>query len=95
MSRHDCIIGLLHHYEYSELVTLSQLINHIKYKRDYNESIKHDPLYHDASELYKKEWSLKQYCDKRVSTDMKQFDFCPECGKKINWKEIREKGDEL
>lgn len=95
MSRHDCIIGLLHHYEYSELVTLDMLKEHIKEKQERNEWVKNDPVLCSCKYLQEKEWSLKQYCDKRVNTDMTQFDFCPECGKKINWKEIREKGDEL
>lgn len=28
----------------------------------------------------------------RKSTNLTRFDFCPYCGKKIDWKEIRENG---
>ena len=35
-------------------------------------------------------WSLKDYCDKRKNTDLTRFDYCPYCGKKIEWKKIKE-----
>lgn len=29
------------------------------------------------------------YCDKRTSTNLTQFNYCPLCGKKIDWKAIK------
>ena len=34
-------------------------------------------------------YSLPDYCDKRKSTDLTQFNYCPLCGKKIDWKAIK------
>ena len=34
-------------------------------------------------------YELKQYLDWRYSTNLQQFTYCPFCGKKINWKELR------
>ena len=34
-------------------------------------------------------FSLNDYCDKRKSTDLTRFNYCPICGKKIDWKAIK------
>ena len=82
---HECIIGLLHHCDYSELVTLADLKRHIEDNIEYNKTLDDDPLLKDAKELKPKCWTLKSYGDKRKSTDLTRFDYCPQCGKKINW----------
>lgn len=87
--KHDCIIGLLHHWEYSELVTLEELKQHIEDNRYYNQSLKDDSIFRDAKELYAKVYTLKSYGDKRKNTDLTRFNCCPECGKAINWEQIR------
>lgn len=88
--RHECIIGVLWSYESTSLVTLGGLLKHIKEKKELNRMISSDPLYSKISDLTVKEWSLAQYADKRVNTDLHRFYFCPECGKKIDWKKIKE-----
>ena len=35
-------------------------------------------------------YTLLDYTDKRKSTNLVRFDYCPYCGHRINWKEIRE-----
>lgn len=35
-------------------------------------------------------YSFNDYCDKRKSTNLTRFEFCPYCGKKIDWKKIKE-----
>ena len=35
-----------------------------------------------------KEFSVKDYIDKRKSMST-MFDFCPKCGKKIDWRKLR------
>lgn len=86
---HACIIGLLHYCGHDELVTLNDLKSHIVDSREYNEYLKQDPYLHNAKELYRSVWTLKSYGDKRKNTDLTRFDFCPECGKAINWEQIR------
>ena len=34
-------------------------------------------------------FSINDYCDLRKSTNMMRFIYCPECGKKIDWKELK------
>lgn len=89
MANHDCVIGLVCRYESYELATLEDLKRHIAETAEFNTSLKNDGLEH-AVWLYHKEWSLKDYCDKRRSTDLTRFDYCPYCGKKIEWKKIKE-----
>ena len=31
-------------------------------------------------------YNLKDYYDRRKATNLTRFNFCPMCGKKINWK---------
>ena len=86
MTNHDCVIGLLHKVDYDELVTLKELQKHMAVVIKVNEWCKSDGL----DILCSKEWSLKDYCDKRKATDLTRFDYCPYCGKKIEWKKIKE-----
>ena len=37
-------------------------------------------------------YSFKDYCDRRKSTNLTRFEFCPYCGKKIDWKKITNEG---
>ena len=34
-------------------------------------------------------FTRKDYCDKRITTNVTQFNYCPKCGKKIDWKAIK------
>lgn len=41
-------------------------------------------------------WSMEQlkiknYFDKRKNTNFNRFNYCPYCGKKIDWKELKER----
>ena len=89
MTNHECVIGLVFRYEHQETATLNELKEHIAEKAEYNAHLKDDGLEH-AGWLYRKEWSLKDYCDKRKATDLTRFDYCPLCGKKIEWMKIKE-----
>ena len=62
---HECVIGLLHHYEYSELVTVNRVKEHIEENREFNKSLDDDPLLRNALYLRHKVWTLKSYGDKR------------------------------
>ena len=91
MVEHTCVIGLLHHYEGSELATLESLEDHITDSIMHNVLVRSDPIFRDAKELYCKEWSFKDYADFRKNTDLTRFRFCPDCGKAIDWKKIKER----
>ena len=91
MIEHECAIGLLHHCEGAELATIESLEDHIKDNYWHNEMLRDDPYLRDAKELYCKEWSLKDYADFRKNTDLTRFRYCPDCGKAIDWKKIKER----
>lgn len=35
-------------------------------------------------------YTLEDYVDRRKSTNITRFEYCPYCGEKINWKSIKE-----
>ena len=86
-NNHECIIGLIYHTDYSELCTLSILRKVIDETKELNEISR---KYGYGS--WNKEYTMQDYGDRRKSTNLTRFDFCPYCGKKIDWKEIRENG---
>lgn len=90
MTEHRCVIGLLHHYEYSKLATLDDLKEHIADNIEFNRSLDADPLLRSAKELRAKVWTLKSYGDWRKSTNLTRFRHCPECGATINWKQVKD-----
>ena len=93
MDDHEYIIGLLHYSDYPDLVTLYELEQHIQKSIKENERLDEYPFLRDSPGLYNKlyhKWlSMRDYADKRKHTDLTRFDYCPVCGKKINWADIR------
>ena len=87
--KHECVIGWLHRCEWSELVTLGELEEHIADNIMYNVMLDADPVLKECEFLRRKEWMLVDYGDRRKNTDLTRFDYCPECGKAIDWKAIR------
>ena len=83
----ECVIGIRYDYEDTDIITLSELKEHIESEKRFAECHKDDEW---LQSLYNK-YTLEDYCDKRKSTDLKRFNYCPLCGKKIDWKAI--KGD--
>lgn len=75
----DCehIIGMLNDYANTDIVTLQELKLHIENMKRYRMRF--------AARFY----TLEQYADKRINTDLTQFDYCPMCGEKIDWKAIK------
>ena len=89
MAKCECIIGLLCNYERNRLITLEELKEHIAYNIEFNSSLDEDPILRNAKHLRAKEWTLKDYADRRKNTDLTRFNNCPCCGATIDWKEIR------
>ena len=78
----ECIIGIKHDYEDTRLVTLSKLIEEIEWLKERQKTFAE---YGIKNKIY----TLSDYCDKRKATDLTQFNYCPVCGKKIDWKAIK------
>lgn len=85
---HECVIGLLHGSDSEELVTLVDLEDYIFDTVQHNQNLPKHLKW--ASRLV---WSLEDYADKRRSTNLHRFDYCPECGEKVDWRSIRRYGD--
>ena len=81
----ECVIGIRYDYEGTDIITLSELKEHIENKKRLAERNKDDEW---LQSLYNK-YTLEDYCDKRKSTDLTRFNYCPLCGKKIDWKSIK------
>lgn len=90
MDNHECIIGLLYKHRDGDLATLNDLKAHIVDKIEYNEFLDSDPITKNLDSIREKVWTLKDYADFRRNTDLVRFRHCPECGKKIDWKRIKE-----
>ena len=80
----ECVIGFYYRQGDSSLVSLSDLKWHIQDVKEFNAECKRFGM----SDIVKKEYTLKDYADKRKSTNLTRFDFCPMCGEKIDWKAI-------
>ena len=89
MDDHECIIGLLHYCDYSEIVTLHDMEKHRQTNIGVSEKLDEVLSLKKHTELSRKWLSMRDYADKRKSTNLTRFDYCPFCGKKINWKDIR------
>ena len=85
MSEHNCIIGVLNKEDSYLLSTIEDLKEEIEDRIKFNEYAKQ----YDVNLLYKI-YQLHDYMDKRKSTNLTRFDFCPQCGKKIEWKRMKD-----
>ncbi len=93
MSEHECIIGMLSYsYDDTRLVTVNELLKNIQ--TDYNHYDYLCNLYVQYNlDKPKTPYTLKDYADRRKSTNLTRFEFCPYCGKKIDWKRIKNEED--
>jgi hypothetical protein len=89
----ECIVGLLHYVDYSDLVTLEKLKEHIADRAIDNILFETNPVLKGCQNLKKKVWTLQQYADWRSKTNLQKFSYCPRCGKFIDWREIRRAED--
>lgn len=88
MVGHSCLIGILKDYESTQAVTEFGLKEHIKDRKGLQQYEK--DLGIEPSKIY----SLSDYCDRRKSTDLFRFNYCPVCAKKIEWDKIKQNATE-
>ena len=84
----ECCIGIINDYDNTSMVTLDDLKYHIKDRLELKQAFEKDVLFKDYNHGIKC-WTLADYCDKRKSTNLTRFNYCPLCGKKIDWKAIK------
>ena len=88
----ECCIGIINDYDNTGVTTLYGLKCHIKDQLELKQTFEKDVLFKDYNHGIKG-WTLADYCDKRKSTDLTRFNYCPLCGKKIDWKAIKKGGE--
>lgn len=79
---HECVIGMIYDYDNTQLVIVAELKEHIQRENKLAQWI--------PSRTARTVWTLAQYCDRRYNTDLRRFKYCPDCGKRIDWKAIKE-----
>ena len=89
MTNHSCVIGVLSHTDYTKLCTVTDLKNHIAENIEFNNMLDDDPIFRECKRLRRKVWTLKEYADGRRHTDLHRFNYCPECGKRIDWAALK------
>lgn len=88
-TNHECIIGVIYDYEDTRLVTLTELKEIITIRQEFKKRHQHEENWRAITNDFCDAYTLSDYCDKRKSTDLRQFKYCADCGKKIDWKEIK------
>ena len=90
MNKCEHLIGIRYDYESTDAVTLAELKEHIASEKKLAELKKDDEWWQSVLNHY----TLADYCDRRKTTNLMQFNYCPNCGEKINWKEMRSNSNE-
>lgn len=88
--KHNCYIGEWLDYENAELVTYNDLKEKVK---NNNETFGYGLSTYGENFMngLMKELNINDYFDKRKNTNFNRFNYCPYCGKKIDWKELKER----
>ena len=84
MNEHKCIIGEWLDYENTKLVTFEELITEVK---DNNKTYRYAIEEYGFSLI--QQLKLSDYFDRRKSTNLNHFNYCPYCGEKIDWKKLK------
>ena len=87
MDKCEHIIGMLYDYENTKIITLPNLLEHIKREKDFADYQKQQNGYIIFNDRV---CSMEDYCDKSKDSDLERFEYCPICGEKIDWEKIKE-----
>lgn len=80
---HECIIGVYHEYEETDSITFNKLV-------DIN---MREQGWYEKGYILSKPLPLQEYFDKRIPTNLGRFDYCPKCGKKIDWSQLKKEAN--
>lgn len=86
MEKHSCIIGLIRmsYADEHKLITEKELLDYISsYLSEDEETRKFRRVV-----SLPKPFDIQDYRNKRKKTNLKRFNYCPLCSKKIDWKMI-------
>ena len=91
-SDHECVIGLLRRQCRQTLVTLPQLKRYVAEDAYVLEQVKRFPDMRYTEITLPRGYTSRDYCNRQLKTGLKYFEFCPECGKRIDWRLIKHFG---
>lgn len=86
--KHECVIGIYSDYDSLMPVSLNQLKGILIASDDLKKVIQVDPVYMAIYHSYR-HYTLSDYLDRRKNTNLSRFEYCPVCGKEIDWKKLR------
>lgn len=88
-TNHECLVGLWYYSEGSEMVNIGDITKNI---RLHNEMFSCEDAYvRTLRQLGMQEYHMEDLFDLRKNRlPITRFRYCPECGKKIDWKGMRE-----
>ena len=89
MNDHECYIGVLYRMDNNDLITLDELKEYLEEEKAYDKKI-----YEMYGIEFRPLYTLKDYADGRKGHNLTKFNYCPYCGKRIDWKKIKSKGEE-
>lgn len=97
MTEHECIIGLFL-WDENFLVTLTDIKKQLAETIEYNKYVEREaegwpyerPDADTIRKLKRTEYPLDSFFDRRRKSPLYHFDYCPICGKKIDWKAMRD-----
>ena len=89
MNNHNCYIGEWINVEDKELITFEDLSTKIQ---EYNETYEYalNSFGQSFVDGFMKKKNIEDYFDNRKSTNINKFNYCPVCGKEIQWKLMKE-----
>lgn len=81
MQEHECFVGVLNDYDDTRMITFDELFEEATERIRWKQKVGHD---FTVCGIY----GMDDYTNKRKSTDLDRFNFCPICGKKIDMREM-------
>ena len=75
---HKCVIGLWYDIEGNDIVTFEQFTANVKSELGCYNGVKFEPRF------------MWDYLSTKGKNKLLRFDYCPYCGKKIDWKGLME-----
>lgn len=93
-NHNDHVIGLLYNYEDTDTVTASGLKRYLSDQAERYQNALKDKALSRYAERFRPTYTLQDYADKRVRTNLARFTYCPVCGKRLKWNTMFADSDE-
>lgn len=82
-----CKIGILYDTQGAYEVSVDTLISFLAREKEIEEIARVDPVY--CKIYYSSKYRVADYLDRRCSTNLRRYKYCPDCGKEIDWDALK------